>query len=86
MRGDGTGIQRVLGLAGHHGQRHQDAFDGNKAVASLFRQLFRLVQHLHQTGVHEGLGVAGDLGHLGQRQGDGFCHAGGFAPGAADQV
>ena len=85
-RRHGTRILRILGLAGHHAQRHQNPLDGNKAVARLGRDLFGLVQHAGKGRVHEGLGIARHLGQFAQGQINRFDHARRLSARLADQV
>ena len=86
LRRDGPGIQRLLRTAGDHGQRHEEAFDGDEAVARLFRQLLRLIQNLHKARIGEGLRITGNFRQFAQRQVDRLKHARRFTTGAADEV
>jgi hypothetical protein len=87
LGGDRARIQRVLGARFHHGERHEDAFDGNEAVARLLRDLLRLVEHLRGLLVEIGLpGVARHLGDPPDGAVQRLGHAFGRSARAADEV
>jgi hypothetical protein len=87
-RGAGLGQRFGRGRAARHGQRQEQAFGGDEAVANRLGQLLGLLQDARQIAAQIGLAGARalDLGQLGERRLDRVERARRIAAGRLDQV